>query len=74
MTDNDHPTTVYAKKVVNNNNATGGAIYGLGIFGAFFYYLAQVHGLWDLLVAIFKSLFWPAYMLYEVMKIMHIRL
>ena len=40
--------------------AGGGAIYGLGIFGA--------DGFWEHLLAVVQGLFWPAFMAYEVFK------
>jgi hypothetical protein len=46
--------------------AGGGAIYGLGIFGALFYYWQQANSFWEYVWAIFpKAIFWPAYMVYE---------
>jgi hypothetical protein len=45
--------------------AGGGAIYGLGIFGALVYYWQQADGLWEYIYAVFQGLFWPAYMVYE---------
>jgi hypothetical protein len=46
--------------------AGGGALYGLGIFGALFYYWQQADSFWEYVWAIFpKAIFWPAYMIYE---------
>lgn len=44
----------------------GGAIYGLGIFGAFIYYWQQAEAFWQYLLAFVQGLFWPAWMVYEV--------
>ena len=44
----------------------GGAIYGLGIFGALVYYWQQADVFWEYLLAIVQGLFWPAWMVYEV--------
>ena len=53
----------------NTSTAAGsGAIYGIGIFGAWFYYWQQADGLWEHLYAIFQGLFWPAYMVYEGLR------
>jgi hypothetical protein len=56
----------------NNNNAGtaagSGAIYGLGIFGAVVYFWQQADSFWEYLGAIFKGLFWPAFMVYEVFE------
>jgi hypothetical protein len=46
--------------------ASGGAIYGLGIFGALFYYWQQADTFWEYVWAIFpKAILWPAFMVYE---------
>jgi hypothetical protein len=43
-----------------------GAIYGLGIFGAWVYFWQQADSFWEYVWAIFQGLFWPAFMVYEV--------
>lgn len=48
--------------------AGGGAIYGLGIFGALVWFLQQADGFWEYVLAIFQGLFWPAWMIYEVFQ------
>jgi hypothetical protein len=48
--------------------AGGGAIYGLGIFGALVYFWQQADTFWEYLLAVFQGLFWPAFMVYEVFK------
>jgi hypothetical protein len=48
--------------------AGGGAIYGLGIFGALVYFWQQADGFWEHLLAVVQGLFWPAFMVYEVFK------
>ena len=44
----------------------GGAIYTLGIFGAFVYYWQQADSFWQYLLSFIQGLFWPAWMVYEV--------
>jgi hypothetical protein len=48
--------------------AGGGAIYGLGIFGALVYFWQQANTFWEYLLAVVQGLFWPAFMVYEVFK------
>ena len=48
--------------------AGSGAIYGLGIFGAWVYFWQGAGGFWEHVYAIFQGLFWPAYMVYEGFK------
>jgi hypothetical protein len=45
--------------------AGGGALYGLGIFGAWVYFWQQAGGFWEHAYAIFQGVFWPAYMVYD---------
>lgn len=52
----------------NSGAATGGAIYGLGIFGALVYFWQQADGLSEYLLAFVQGLFWPAWMVYEVFQ------
>ena len=47
-------------------NAGGGAIYGLGIFGALVFYWQQADTTLEYVLAVFQGLFWPAFMVYEV--------
>ena len=45
--------------------AGGGAIYGLGVFGAWVYFWQQADAFWEYAYAIFQGLFWPAYMVFQ---------
>jgi len=46
--------------------AGGGAIYGVGIFGAGVYFFQQADSFWEYLLVIVQAVFWPAWMVYEV--------
>jgi hypothetical protein len=51
----------------NTGAAAGnGAIYGLGIFGAWVYFWQQADTFWEYVLVLFQGLFWPAFMVYEV--------
>jgi len=41
-----------------------GAIYGLGIFGAWVYFWQVAVGFWEHVGAIVQGVFWPAFMVY----------
>jgi hypothetical protein len=45
--------------------AGGGALYGLGIFGAWVYFWQQADSFWEYVLVVFQGLFWPAWMVYE---------
>jgi hypothetical protein len=54
-----------------NNGAAaagGGAIYGLGMFGAWAWFWQQADGFWEYLLAILQGVFWPAFMVYEAFQ------
>jgi hypothetical protein len=57
----------------NNKGATAGsgALYGLGIFGAWFYFWQQADGFGEHLYAIFEGIFWPAYMVFSAFQALH---
>jgi hypothetical protein len=52
----------------NNTGAAAGsgAVYGLGVLGAWVYFWQQAGAFWDHAYALLQGIFWPAYMVYEV--------
>lgn len=46
----------------------GGALYGLGFLGALWYYLTTATSFWDGVFGFFEALFWPAFLVYGVLK------
>jgi hypothetical protein len=59
------------KKVVINKchggHANSGAIYGLGVVGALFYFLQNAGSLWAVLLGIGKAIFWPAILMFKLL-------
>jgi hypothetical protein len=51
--------------VSDNNAAAGGAIYGLGMFGAWVFFWQQADTFWEYALAVLQGIVWPAYMVYE---------
>ncbi len=47
---------------------SGGALYGLGFIGALVYYLSTATSLWDGILGVLKSIVWPAFLVYGVLK------
>jgi hypothetical protein len=45
--------------------AGGGAIYALGIVGAWVYFWQQADGFWAHLLALLEGVVWPALMVYD---------
>ncbi len=52
----------------NAGAASGGALYGLGIFGAWVWFFQQADAFWEYLLAVVQGLFWPAFMVYDVFR------
>lgn len=50
------------------NNATGGAVYGLGFIGAAVFFISNATsfgmGVWGFI----KAILWPAFLVYEAFK------
>lgn len=55
----------------NAGAAGGGAIYGLGIFGALVYFWQQADSFWEYAFSLIQGLFWPAFMVYQVLEALH---
>jgi hypothetical protein len=49
----------------------GDAVYAMGLFGAAFYYFTHFHGLWGFLWAFAQTLFWPAFVIYDLLMHLH---
>jgi len=47
-------------------------IYGLGVVGALFYFLPLASGFSQIIMAIIKSIFWPAVLIFEVLTRLHL--
>jgi hypothetical protein len=45
--------------------AGGGAIYGLGILGAWVFFWQQADTFWEYVFAVIQGLLWPAFMVYQ---------
>jgi hypothetical protein len=50
------------------NNAPAGAVYGLGLIGAAFFYISTATGFWMGVLGFLKALVWPAFLVYEALK------
>jgi hypothetical protein len=48
--------------------AGGGAVYALGIFGAWVWFWQQADSFWEYVFVIVQGIFWPAWMVYEVFQ------
>ena len=55
------------RKVVYRNAASA-PVYGLGLIGAWVYYLSHATTFWVGALGILKGIFWPAMLVYELFK------
>lgn len=49
----------------------GGAVYGLGMIGAVIYFIQYATSFWGGVLGILKAIVWPAFLIYEVLKTLH---
>ncbi|OIO43577.1 hypothetical protein AUJ64_02105 [Candidatus Pacearchaeota archaeon CG1_02_39_14] len=49
-------------------NGGGGALYGLGFIGSVIYYISTASGFWMGVLGVLKSIVWPAYLVFEMLK------
>jgi hypothetical protein len=49
----------------------GEAVYGLGMIGAWVFYIGQVHSFWPGVLAFLKGIVWPAFLVFDLLKYLH---
>ncbi len=52
---------------IHHSGGSGGAVYGLGLIGAWVYYLRGVTTFREGVMGFLKGLVWPAFMVYELL-------
>lgn len=50
----------------------GGFVFFVAWVGAAIYFVNQVDGFWNIVLAVLKSFVWPAYLVYHVLGLLHI--
>lgn len=58
------------KKVIYRNSASS-AVYGLGLIGAWVYYLSHAATFWMGVLGFLKGIVWPAMLVYEALKFLN---
>ena len=53
---------------VNYHGGSSEAVYGLGLIGAWVYYIGRGTTPQERALGFFKGLFWPAFLVYELLK------
>lgn len=59
------------RKVIYRGGASE-AVYGLGLIGAWIYYLSNATTVWLGVLGILKGIVWPALLVYEALKYLHL--
>lgn len=49
------------------NGGSNGAIYGLSVIGALFYFLQNAASFGAVMIGIGKSIFWPAFLMFKLL-------
>ena len=52
-------------------NASGGAVYGLGMIGAAIYFISHATTFWLGVIGFLKAIVWPAIMVYHGLKLLY---
>ncbi|MBK9985128.1 MAG: hypothetical protein IPP15_22685 [Saprospiraceae bacterium] len=54
----------YKKVIVRQSSA----VYGMGFIGAVIYFIQHATTFWMGVVGIFKAIFWPAFLIYNLLE------
>ncbi len=59
------------ERCCHNANGTQNAVYGLGLIGAAVYFIQHATTFWQGVLGILKAIVWPAFLVYEALKLLH---
>ena len=66
------PTEKEDKEIdVHVQGGSSGAVYGLGMIGAWVYYIGRAATLQEGVIGFLKGLVWPAFLVYELLIFLH---
>ena len=51
-----------------NQNASSGAVYGLGLIGAAIYFISVATSFWMGVLGFLKAIVWPVFLVYQAFK------
>lgn len=54
----------------HGNNASGGAVYGLGLIGAAIYFISHATTFWLGVLGFLKAIVWPAILVYHALHVL----
>lgn len=56
----------------NRNAGAGGAVYGLGMVGAWIFYIGHATTFWIGVLGFLKGIVWPAFVVYGLLNYLHL--
>lgn len=59
------------KKEVNIQGGSSDAVYGLGLIGAWVYYIGRATTFREGVQGFFKGIFWPAFVVHDLLDFLH---
>ena len=59
------------KKCVTYRGGSSEAVYGLGLLGAWVYYIGHATTFLQGVIGFFKGLFWPGFLVYDLLQFLH---
>ena len=62
---------VYQRPKVIYRNGASGAVYGLGLIGAWVYFIGHATTFWLGVLGFLKGIVWPALLVFEALKYLH---
>jgi hypothetical protein len=72
MTTEPVPTLIEKQKTkVIRQGGASEAVYGMGLIGAWIYFIGHATTFWLGVLGIFKGIVWPAMVVYELLKYLH---
>lgn len=57
---------------VNKNEGMSGFVLFLSWIGAVVYFVGQVDGFWNIVLAFLKACVWPAFVVYKVLELLQL--
>jgi hypothetical protein len=64
------PSEKQKTRVIRQTGASG-AVYGIGLIGAWVYFIGHATTFWLGVLGFLKGIVWPALMVYELLKYLH---
>ncbi len=58
-------------KVINHKSPAGG-IYLMTYVGAAVYFVQNTSGFWNVILALLKAIVWPAFLIHQVLNLLHV--